>query len=138
LAGCSGISRSSWCKWSCIFPARAPIRDAWFQRGGHVPDHDLEPLLRSEALDHLRLLAGPAWGNHRWAAGLTGILSGLDQLLESVAIIENGSDDQQHQGEFLCCGRKVTEAAACRNDFLERKSRSSFLKRLFVGLLMSV
>jgi len=65
-----------------------------------VPGYGLEPLLRSEALDHLLVLAGPAWENHRWAEGLTGILSGLDQLLESVAIIENGSDDQQHQGEF--------------------------------------
>lgn len=63
-----------------------------------IPGYGLEPLLRIDALDHLLELAGPAWENKRWAEGITRVLDGLDQLLESVAIA--GSDIRDFQGEF--------------------------------------
>ncbi len=53
-----------------------------------VPGYGLEPLLTTEALDHLLELAGPAWGKQLWADGLLKVLDGLDQLLESIAIPE--------------------------------------------------
>ncbi len=51
-----------------------------------VPGYGLETLLKAEALDHLLVLAGPAWENLRWAEGLFQVLEGLDLLFESVAI----------------------------------------------------
>ena len=51
-----------------------------------IPGYGLESFLRTEALDHLLELAGPAWESGRWADGLFRILEGLDQLLESIAI----------------------------------------------------
>lgn len=53
-----------------------------------MPGYGLESFLKSEALDHLLELAGPAWDNARWADGLFQVLNGLDQLLESIAIPE--------------------------------------------------
>ena len=51
-----------------------------------IPGYGLETLLKTEALDHLLELAGPAWENKRWADGIFRVLDGLDQLLESVAL----------------------------------------------------
>ncbi len=51
-----------------------------------MPGYGLEPFIKPEALDHLLELASPAWEQQRWADGLSSILDGLDQLIESVAI----------------------------------------------------
>lgn len=51
-----------------------------------MPGYGLEPFIKTEALDHLLELASPAWEHQRWADGLCGILDGLDQLIESIAI----------------------------------------------------
>lgn len=51
-----------------------------------TPGYGLEPFLKTEALDHLLELAGPAWESRRWADGIFRVLDGLDQLLESIAI----------------------------------------------------
>ena len=51
-----------------------------------MPGYGLEPFLKTEALDHLLELAGPAWESGRWADGLVRVLDGLDQLLESIAV----------------------------------------------------
>ena len=53
-----------------------------------MPGYGLEPFLKPETLDHLLELAGPAWAGHRWADGISRVLGGLDQLLESIAIPE--------------------------------------------------
>jgi len=63
-----------------------------------VPGYGLESFLRTEALDHLLVLAGPAWENSRWADGLLGVLDGLDRLLESIAIPEDPA--AREKGEF--------------------------------------
>lgn len=63
-----------------------------------IPGYGLELLLSTEALDHLLELAGPSWDNNRWAEGLNRVMDGLDQLLESVAIIDSKSGDLE--GEF--------------------------------------
>ncbi len=62
-----------------------------------MPGYGLESFLRQETLDHLLELAGPAWESGRWADGLIGVLDGLDQLLESVAVPE---DDTAAKGDF--------------------------------------
>ncbi|MEO7097862.1 MAG: TPM domain-containing protein [Luteolibacter sp.] len=62
-----------------------------------IPGYGLESLLKTEALDHLLELAGPAWENKRWADGIFRVLDGLDQLLESVALPDVASIEG---GEF--------------------------------------
>jgi len=62
-----------------------------------MPGYGLEPFLRQETLDHLLELAGPAWETGRWADGLTSVLDGLDQLLESVSLPE---EDPAVKGDF--------------------------------------
>lgn len=61
-----------------------------------MPGYGLEPFLKPETLDHLLELAGPAWESGRWAEGISRLLGGLDQLLESVAIPEEAGE----RGEF--------------------------------------
>jgi len=51
-----------------------------------IPGYGLEFLLKTEALDHLLELAGPAWADQRWADGIMRVLDGIDQLLETVAV----------------------------------------------------
>jgi uncharacterized membrane protein YgcG len=63
-----------------------------------MPGYGLETFLKSEALDHLLELAGPAWETGRWADGLFRVLDGLDQLLESIAIPIHPTS--QEKGEF--------------------------------------
>ena len=53
-----------------------------------IPGYGLENFLKTETLDHLLELAGPAWASGRWADGILGVLDGLDLLLESIAIPE--------------------------------------------------
>ena len=55
---------------------------------GIMPGYGLEPLLQQEALDHLLELAGPAWNEGLWAAGILRVLDGLDQWLETLATPE--------------------------------------------------
>lgn len=62
-----------------------------------IPGYGLEPFLKTETLDHLLELAGPAWQTGRWVDGFLRVLDGLDQLLESIAIPE---DSQSASGEF--------------------------------------
>ncbi len=62
-----------------------------------IPGYGLEPLLSTEALDHLLELAGPSWENHRWAVGLNRVMDGLDQLLESVAVADDRTRDLQEE-----------------------------------------
>lgn len=63
-----------------------------------MPGYGLETFLKTEALAHLLELAGPAWGHARWADGIFGILDGLDRLLESIAVPEDGAGSLK--GEF--------------------------------------
>ena len=60
-----------------------------------VPGYGLEPLLAQEALDHLLAMAGPAFESANWELGLTVLLEGLDQLLETVTV----EDDTVKSGE---------------------------------------
>lgn len=61
-----------------------------------MPGYGLEPFLKTETLDHLLELASPAWEKGRWADGISQVLAGLDQLLESIAIPEQAGE----RGEF--------------------------------------
>ncbi len=61
-----------------------------------IPGYGLEEFLKTEALDPLLELAGPAWENGRWADGILSVLDGLDPLLESIAIPEDAGEP----GEF--------------------------------------
>ena len=56
-----------------------------------MPGYGLEPFLKPKTLDHLLELAGPAWESGRWADGISGVLDGLDQLLESIAVPEEAA-----------------------------------------------
>lgn len=62
-----------------------------------IPGYGLETFLKTEALDHLLELAGPAWEKQLWTEGILQVLHGLDQLLESIAISE---DPNAPKGEF--------------------------------------
>lgn len=53
-----------------------------------MPGYGLEPFLKTEALDHLLELAGPAWEKEHWTDGILLVLDRLDQLLGSIAIPE--------------------------------------------------
>jgi hypothetical protein len=61
-----------------------------------MPGYGLEPFLKTETLDHLLELASPAWESRRWADGISRVLDGLDQLLESIALPEEAGE----RGEF--------------------------------------
>lgn len=63
-----------------------------------IPGYGLEFLLRTEALDHLLELAGPSWADDRWADGILLVLDGIDQLLETVAVVR--SEKAPGEGEF--------------------------------------
>lgn len=63
-----------------------------------VPGYGLETFLKTETLDHLLELAGPAWQESRWTAGIIRVLDGLDQLLESIAIPQEAAHTAP--GEF--------------------------------------
>lgn len=63
-----------------------------------MPGYGLEPFLKTEPLDHLLELAGPAWQSHRWTEGIFRVLDGLVQLMETAAI---PNDKAEHaKGEF--------------------------------------
>jgi uncharacterized membrane protein YgcG len=51
-----------------------------------IPGYGLESFLKTETLDHLLELAGPAWQSCRWAEGILSVLDGLTQLLGTAAI----------------------------------------------------
>ena len=53
-----------------------------------MPGYGLEPFLANAAVDHLLELAGPAWQSGHWADGISRVLDGLDQLLETIALPE--------------------------------------------------
>ena len=61
-----------------------------------IPGYGLENFLKTETLDHLLVIAAPAWQSARWADGILGVLEGLDLLLESIAIPEEAPE----HGEF--------------------------------------
>ena len=66
------------------------------QESALMPGYGLEELLSPEALGHLLALAGPVWQANLWAEGIDRVLSGLDKLLESVAVLEQSAaaDDE--------------------------------------------
>lgn len=62
-----------------------------------IPGYGLETSLKTKPLDHLLELAGPSWEKRLWADGLLKVLDGLDQLLESIAVPDDGNHSH---GEF--------------------------------------
>ncbi len=73
------------------------VIDPQRQESAIVPGYGLEPLLGQEALDHLLEMSGPAFQSGKWELGLTMLLEGLEQLLETVsekaAGVSYGVDD---------------------------------------------
>lgn len=63
-----------------------------------IPGYGLEAFLKTETLDHLLELAGPAWQDSRWTDGFMRVLDGLDQLFESIAIPQQAAHTAP--GEF--------------------------------------
>lgn len=53
-----------------------------------VPGYGLEPLMRSEVIEHLLEMAGPAFESQKWETGLQIILDGLEGLLETISVID--------------------------------------------------
>lgn len=51
-----------------------------------MPGYGLEALLDADARDRLLGLAAEHWENGRWTEGLLGLLDGLDDLLETIAV----------------------------------------------------
>ena len=64
--------------------------DPFRQEAAIVPGYGLEPLLQREALDHLLEMSGPAFQDAKWQVGLEVLLEGLEQLLESVSVADEG------------------------------------------------
>lgn len=62
------------------------VLDPISNEAGIIPGYGLEAFLKSETLDHLLELAGPAWQASHWTDGLLRVLDGLAKLLESAAI----------------------------------------------------
>ncbi len=65
--------------------------DPYRQESSIIPGYGLEPLLKQEALDHLLEMSGPAFQSSKWQLGLELVLEGLEQLLESVSIVDEGA-----------------------------------------------
>lgn len=63
-----------------------------------VPGYGLEPLLQQQALDHLLEMSSPAFQSKKWELGLEVMLEGLEQLLETVTIIDEST--RFGQGEY--------------------------------------
>jgi uncharacterized membrane protein YgcG len=55
-----------------------------------MPGYGLEKFLPDELLAPLLMMAGPEWEAQRWTVGILRVLEGLDELLESVAIPQDG------------------------------------------------
>ena len=55
-----------------------------------MPGYGLEPFLNQESRDHLLELGGTAWENSNWAEGISRVLDGVDRLLESISIPDDG------------------------------------------------
>jgi uncharacterized membrane protein YgcG len=64
--------------------------DPFRQESAIVPGYGLEPLLQQEALDHLLEMSGPAFQAAQWQVGLEILLHGLERLLESVSVPQEG------------------------------------------------
>jgi uncharacterized membrane protein YgcG len=60
-----------------------------------VPGYGLEPLLKLEWLERVLDMAEPLFGEYRWEDGLQLVLDGLDGMLDSVSVMEDGEE-----GEF--------------------------------------
>ena len=67
------------------------VIDPYRQESAIVPGYGLEPLLKQEVLDHLLVMSGPAFQSSKWQLGLEVLLDGLEQLLESVSIADEGA-----------------------------------------------
>ena len=72
--------------------------DPYRQESAIVPGYGLEPLLQPQALDHLLEMSSPAFQSAKWELGLEVILDGLEQLLESVTIVDEAS--RLGEGEY--------------------------------------
>jgi hypothetical protein len=56
------------------------------ERSALMVGYGLEPFLDDEALDHLLILAEPAWIAGDWTRGILEVITGLDRLLENTAL----------------------------------------------------
>ncbi len=65
--------------------------DPYRQESAIVPGYGLEPLLQPQALDHLLEMSSPAFQSAKWDLGLEVMLDGLEQLLESVTVVDESS-----------------------------------------------
>ena len=72
--------------------------DPYRQESAIVPGYGLEPLLQPRALEHLLEMSSPAFQSAKWELGLEVILDGLEQLLESVTIVDEAS--RLSKGEY--------------------------------------
>lgn len=69
--------------------------DPYRHESAIVPGYGLEPLLSREAIDHLLEMSGPAFQSWRWQLGFEVLIEGLEQLLVSVSVADDGS----HSGD---------------------------------------
>lgn len=72
--------------------------DPYRQESAIVPGYGLEPLLPQQALDHLLEMSSPAFQSAKWELGLSIMLDGLDQLLETVTEIDDS--ERFGKGEY--------------------------------------
>jgi uncharacterized membrane protein YgcG len=68
------------------------VVDPFRMESAIVPGYGLEALLQQEALDHLLAMAGPAFESAKWELGFTVLLEGLDQLLETVTVLDEAGE----------------------------------------------
>lgn len=69
--------------------------DPYRKESAIVPGYGLEPLLSQDALDHLLEMSGPAFLASKWQLGLEVLLEGLERLLETVSV-----EDEGYGGEY--------------------------------------
>ena len=62
--------------------------DPYRQESAIVPGYGLEPLLQPQALDHLLEMSSSAFQAAKWELGLEVMLDVLEQLLESVTVVD--------------------------------------------------
>jgi uncharacterized membrane protein YgcG len=64
--------------------------DPYRQESAIIPGYGLEQLLKQEALNHLLEMSGPAFQSSKWQLGLEVMLEGLEQLLDTVSVVDDG------------------------------------------------
>lgn len=66
------------------------VIDPYRKESAIVPGYGLEPLLKQEALNHLLEMSVPAFQSSKWLLGIEVLLEGLEQLLDSVSVADDG------------------------------------------------